>query len=1214
MATPIRERGIRWAETYGDKSAYLKEQMDQQIGPGSYLRWEGHDVTTNTDYYVVLSPGFSKKKGYHFFAGLRKMPADHGASGKKFRTQREAMSYARQMWRVPPPQVKPVKPGGYMLQDIMGKSIVLEPQHDSSKKSSAGRDTRLASVQNTLRHGGMHESWSPYVISDRLCWAHKASPVLGFMPALYSKARFIGTDVYDQPTNERGYNEFTQQPETLPLAPMVATYQQPDEKKFDAVVNKHGVVVHNDLVKVDRKEGKVLGYQYLPKFSEKPAEGYTQTTWRDMQVSPSITIPPTVVHGSRNLWSTLKALTVEVKGAKLPAVTLPEEISQFADTGNMPKKAFKNVKSFGDPLTVGITVRAEAYQKVKALAEQARCVVEVKKGEQKDLVDLVSLQGDKFDWDEPYFESIKLSGSQLMVYNHGLPNRLVASEQRRTDAEADVKGGEKAAPASGGTFYYMVKDPIGLVSSYASTTLASLGAMAELEAFLNDPREPGGKRTKGTAALWDTKLRRMADIVNSMGFYDQEVAPGDVLGMSEDLKPVITESIAGFVNSFREAMVAGQAVREDEHAAKLADAGSRYAAARADVEQTWQKSQIPAKKAALDKIQSEMAHYLLGFRKLAENGVVKLTHDMFLDSRTCAPKLVDYHMESYDVEKFMIPMSGGRVNKNVSEKMEKTFQPYAPDFSVEAPAAASGGHAARRWDVNRNQVVFGPLPAGANPKQGSATGLKGVRSLFAKGYAKMAVNKPGGGTHEIIAGEMPEYQTKPGPGGPEFITGGLHDVIIAPEKSSSRGSDLAMYKAGINRFGFVLMTQDHSVENKDGVVKTRQHASSPFTGKDPESSTNKDFYTAADGTDLSEYATKKGSNVFFTSTEVIRLLVEKHLGIKDEDLGPFTPMTVQDLRIIDHYATDGMRYYMSVEKYREAAKSKDARFLDEAGMPKPPAPEHDQEIVFDAQLIREGHENSKALDQAKYEYGRLCYECSGKKNISPDAFKGVLAEFKQAIENPQEAFKPKQIDLFGLLYLEEAGQTDEQGQPVEDQAWFKDKDGTDMVFGTETAARDFMEHSEARGRAGIHVEKYIEKAHFPYSMHVAREFAAREGQDPEAVSLTRNKDMVISHIGNLRAQEAEFEQPPVAPGQPAAGQPAQPAPGQPAAGQPAQPAPAVPGPAQPAVAQPTQPPAKPAKAMSRLIALANKLDLMGRRAEADAVDRVLRTSVQRGTI
>ena len=128
MGKPIKDRGIRWEEAYGEKSAYLKHEFEDQVGPGSYFRWEGHDYTTDADYYVVVCPGYSKKNGYHFFAGLRKMPAENGASGKKFHTQGEALSYAIEHWNVPRPKTEIHKL--YSRDDLVGKPIVTENVHD----------------------------------------------------------------------------------------------------------------------------------------------------------------------------------------------------------------------------------------------------------------------------------------------------------------------------------------------------------------------------------------------------------------------------------------------------------------------------------------------------------------------------------------------------------------------------------------------------------------------------------------------------------------------------------------------------------------------------------------------------------------------------------------------------------------------------------------------------------------------------------------------------------------------------------------------------------------------------------------------------------------------------------------------------------------------------------------------------------------------------
>jgi len=99
-ATRIRDRGIIWKEKYTKKSLGFKKKFMKELGKGSYFRWEGHDNTTGSDYYVVVGPGYSKTKGKMFFAGVRKLPGEYSPNGEYFRSLRRAMSYAKEMWDV----------------------------------------------------------------------------------------------------------------------------------------------------------------------------------------------------------------------------------------------------------------------------------------------------------------------------------------------------------------------------------------------------------------------------------------------------------------------------------------------------------------------------------------------------------------------------------------------------------------------------------------------------------------------------------------------------------------------------------------------------------------------------------------------------------------------------------------------------------------------------------------------------------------------------------------------------------------------------------------------------------------------------------------------------------------------------------------------------------------------------------------------------------
>lgn len=106
----IRDRGIRWQENYHTRSASLKKKMNKILGPGSYYRWEGHDYTTNSDYFVVVGPSITKTGQKAFFAGIKKLPPKerrkkvYAPYGKYFSSIMSALTYASTKWGIPFPQ------------------------------------------------------------------------------------------------------------------------------------------------------------------------------------------------------------------------------------------------------------------------------------------------------------------------------------------------------------------------------------------------------------------------------------------------------------------------------------------------------------------------------------------------------------------------------------------------------------------------------------------------------------------------------------------------------------------------------------------------------------------------------------------------------------------------------------------------------------------------------------------------------------------------------------------------------------------------------------------------------------------------------------------------------------------------------------------------------------------------------------------------------
>jgi hypothetical protein len=72
---------------------------------GAYRRYEGHDVTTNSDYYIVVGPTIDSDIGKCFFAGIKKLPRDkkkkvYSPSGEYFTSVVSAYSYASDKWGV----------------------------------------------------------------------------------------------------------------------------------------------------------------------------------------------------------------------------------------------------------------------------------------------------------------------------------------------------------------------------------------------------------------------------------------------------------------------------------------------------------------------------------------------------------------------------------------------------------------------------------------------------------------------------------------------------------------------------------------------------------------------------------------------------------------------------------------------------------------------------------------------------------------------------------------------------------------------------------------------------------------------------------------------------------------------------------------------------------------------------------------------------------
>jgi len=123
----IKDRGIEWKEHYHERSQKLKERFERDLGQGSYKRWEGHDYTTNSDYFVVVGPALTKEGKKRFFSGVKKLPDDpkapvYAPSGEYFSTIEAAFSHANDKWGIIFPKGVP----HYTMEDLARIKI---PRH-----------------------------------------------------------------------------------------------------------------------------------------------------------------------------------------------------------------------------------------------------------------------------------------------------------------------------------------------------------------------------------------------------------------------------------------------------------------------------------------------------------------------------------------------------------------------------------------------------------------------------------------------------------------------------------------------------------------------------------------------------------------------------------------------------------------------------------------------------------------------------------------------------------------------------------------------------------------------------------------------------------------------------------------------------------------------------------------------------------------------------
>jgi hypothetical protein len=929
--------------------------------------------------------------------------------------------------------------------------------------------------------GGIDTEWTrrvgPKVLSDMYCFAYKASKTMGFLAGLYSRLRVIGVDGMNTPTNQKGFNNFTGQKGDLPVSPAIATCASPTPESFQEHVYGEGNTIENRLFDMHRDEdpqtgrNAVKGIEYKQPFADE-TDGHSVRRWRHMNLTPVVSF----AHDPDPAWL--------------------DSLRQRGITATPPRK--RDDQSVRSRKDYKFQVPSEQWESFKGdvLQNQKGHIFDLT-GDQKNFVDLIEHrrkngQDISQDLDMPYYETIPLKGSQLLVYDDvGLPMSLNVNYKSKSGSLVQAD--------------YVVRDPEGLVDKYANPELGRLVAARDAALENAKPNTPNQQQHLAEA----------------------QQAQQQILAMVQQNK--LAPAQAG---AFKQAIQAG-----DENLKKL----------------------------CLD-----------GFRELAAHGGVQIAHTDVAHSETCAPALGNVETIVPHVDSALLPINYDNTLTSPQDVrnggMKKVRLPYCPPYTVKARKQQMGDqvHHAARWFEPGKGWVFGPLPDGVEPVQS----FDGTRVVV--GNTSMYRGKPDGTVHKIDNGQWTRHN--PNSKG-SFIPGKLTDVMLAPEYASSKGTDKHLVnRMGHDRNGWVIHFQEHPLKEAGGEITTsRQQSSKPFfPGEDLKSS-----MIEVDGQPrmLSEFAFQQGGKVYFKDNGAAYEFMKSKLNFKDHDIGPFTRMTDQDLRIVDDIAADSIAYYNEIEKT-------------------PPEQRQGMQI-----------------DQEKYDHGRVCSNCGG--HTPPPEVMHALAG---AIENPHEALQPKSGTLWAIKSRTASG-----------EQWITDNNGEIVMFGAQSQAQKALSLPDIKGRAE---GGELVVSDFPGNGQktlMVPSLTARRKSDPNAELVPGSAHMAEAIINYnqlvLAAPDQQQEQPdekdadfaqhgeqamaPTLPG-PNPGQQGPEQPPQPVATAPAQPQPIPQQPPevaeQPLLQPVQQPKPEPARiaAIQRLVKLANWLDDNDRHDEASRVDEILR--------
>ena len=1087
MATPIRERGINWVEAYGDKSTYLKNQMHKQIGPGSYFRWEGHDSTTGNDYYVVVSPGFSKKKGYFFFAGLRKMPADHGASGKKFVTQAEALAHAFDTWGVPRPQEKPAKQ--YTRIDLVNKPIILEIQHKTADSNypmtitasshvptceccgkrearvliQVGSNDRL--IQSCEKCGDYicescvaekDEDDQPICISCRskgigkssvfagniklgmalgpvmkscgqgsnwkrlstqkhyasmLCGALLNSGTMGFLAGFYNQMSLVGID---------GYNQSASSPEQY--SPVVATCQQPDQNVVNSI--KKGTWEKRMLF--ERKGLKKYVFSEPRSLTE--SADYKHIHWSELKIQLNWKIP---FRFYAKVGPLLDSFVAMGKGIGEDAVSIrpKHKIDQNLPIG--PQLADYQRKrsgkaAYSDMLSISVAVAPQLYLKVKNDISNFD-MDPANKGKVKNppvldkrtqsfgliLEQLAEEKGMKegmpADPNQIIGESSNMSGSQLFYYDeHGLPFMLRGAKNELSLVPRSIEGVEDE-PSQSNTFGGQLRNSLNggkmLIADNMVEGMDLIGK--EYESILQEEAlfiqlrktQPNHPEIAAKAASISRRMQSLVSIAKNLK---------TMRGRNEKAKAKFIESCNRYID---------QRVKTSEECYKFLSEG---------------KDPKNVNRDGLMQAQKAIQYQLLGFRAMADLGMVDIDANRFVYAQTCANVRGDVYTKAYDTNSYGLPKNTKDLR---SISGPKNIVPPTPIGAVR-----SGNQLVAR------RLVLGQSEWPEEEEEGEETGRP--KNPWAEEMVVVdpnMANQIATGAHYYVEGEQRKLSTSDAGGAPSFsrkyrlprmdpnskgryISGEAKAILARPVGFSPKKSG-----AGLEvPHGWELQEEHYRSFESDGLPSV-QKAERPESLDLPQANLENDFWmvTNEEGERISVADTirKDEDKKIWKDFGKLAMFMQEKFCLPDDIVGAFTQCTNTDLFLSKDYQETAKHYYAVLKKHDDVRRNKVFRDSVElgrrvisgqaaTGIPKEITDRATQDYLLEQEAMSL-RTDPEAMNLRRF--GEVCQFCSKTEEggMGDTIREDVVRMLERAMENPRNSLRPKAGPMYGIKMVKD---------------------------------------------------------------------------------------------------------------------------------------------------------------------------------------------------